>query len=90
MAEGRYQSVKCEHFFVVAQTFVFTAFVLPQTDSQPSSAAHLSARWPPLSKQPVLSCHPGAFPFNKNPINGEWVLLSHGGDVIRFECFISC
>lgn len=75
---------------LLPKSFVFTAVVLPQTDSHPSSASHLPARWPPLSKQPVLSFHPGAFPFNKNPINEEWVLLSHGDDVIKFGCFISC
>lgn len=75
---------------LLPRSFVFSALVLSQTDSHPSSVTHCLDWWPPLNKQPVLSFHPGAFHSNKIPISSQRVLLSHGDDVIKQLCFVSC
>ena len=65
-----------------------------QTDSRPSSASltHLFVVMAAIKQTTCVSFHPGAFPSNKNPISGQRPPppLSHGDDVIKLWCFLSC
>lgn len=75
--------------------FFHRLFILPlrsPTASHPSSVPpiHLFVLIATIKQTTHSLFRPGAFPCNKNPITRQEALPSHGDDVIRRWCFLSC